>query len=68
MRCYLKRELITGTRRVYHKSAYKCCWRFRQLDHAPGRIERCDNPKIATHILEGIVLDLIRDTMLEPAN
>jgi site-specific DNA recombinase len=66
-RRYLKKELVTGTQRVYHKSAYKCTWRFRQMNHAPGRIERCYNPEIATHMLEGIVLDLIHEVVCDPA-
>jgi DNA invertase Pin-like site-specific DNA recombinase len=65
-RRYYKKELAMGTKRVYHKSAYKCRWRARQLNHAATRIERCYNPEIATHALEGIVLDLFREIVCDP--
>jgi hypothetical protein len=35
--------------------------------HDRSRIERCRNPQISTHILEGKVFELIRETMVDHA-
>jgi hypothetical protein len=35
--------------------------------HDRGRIERCTNSRIGTHILEDKVFEMIRETMLDPA-
>jgi hypothetical protein len=65
-RRYLGRALAGGGKSVHHKSAYRCNWRAAENTHDRQRIERCHNPEIATHILEGAVFDMIRDAMLDP--
>jgi hypothetical protein len=35
--------------------------------HDRTQIERCSNSRIGTHILEGKVLEMIHETMLDPA-
>jgi hypothetical protein len=52
---------------VYHRAAYRCNRRAQENMHDRTRIERCRNPEIGTHILEGKVFELIRETMLSPA-
>jgi hypothetical protein len=41
-------------------------WRVREKQHLLDRITRCHNPEVATHLLEGKVLEMIRDTLLVP--
>jgi hypothetical protein len=57
----------SGKVSVHHQSSYRCIRRAEQNQHVKDRIEQpCDNSSIATHILEGKVCELIRDTMLDP--
>jgi hypothetical protein len=51
---------------VYHHAAYRCNRRARENNHDRTQIERCTNSMISTHILEGQVFDMIRETMLDP--
>ena len=64
---YVTKELVTGVKRVSHKAAYKCNWRVRQLEHDAKLVERCRNPEVATHLLEGKVFEMIRETMFDPS-
>jgi site-specific DNA recombinase len=66
-RRYVAKELVTGVKRVSHKAAYKCNWRVRQLEHDAKLVERCRNPEVATHLLEGKVFEMIRETMFDPS-
>ena len=66
-RRYVTKELVTGVKRVSHKAAYKCNWRVRQLEHDAKLVERCRNPEVATHLLEGKVFEMIRETMFDPS-
>jgi site-specific DNA recombinase len=57
----------SGKISVYHQSSYRCIRRAEQNQHVKNRIEQpCRNSSIATHILEGKVFELIRETMLDP--
>jgi hypothetical protein len=56
----------SGKVSVYHHAAYRCNRRARENNHDRTQIERCRNPEISTHILEGHVLEIIRETMLDP--
>jgi predicted ATPase len=51
---------------VYHHAAYRCNRRARENNHDQTQIERCTNSEISTHILEGHVFEIIRETMLDP--
>jgi hypothetical protein len=51
---------------VYHHAAYRCNRRARQNNHDRTQIERGRNSLISTHILEGQVFEMIRETMLDP--
>jgi site-specific DNA recombinase len=57
----------SGKVSVYHRAAYRCNRMARESVHDRAQIERCSNSRIGTHILEGKVFELIRDTMLDPA-
>jgi hypothetical protein len=63
---YTAKSLVRGTRRVAHKTAYKCNWRVKEKMHLLDRITRCHNPEVATHLLEGKLMEMIRDIMLAP--
>jgi hypothetical protein len=52
---------------VYHQAVYRCNRRARENAHDRTKIVRCRNSEIATHILEGKVFEMIRETMLDPA-
>jgi site-specific DNA recombinase len=67
-RRYTERSLLRGTRRIAHKAAYKCNWRVKEKQHLLDRITRCHNPEVATHLLDGKVMEMIRDTLLVPEN
>jgi hypothetical protein len=56
----------SGTVSVYHHAAYRCNRRARENNHDRTQIERCTNSMISTHILEGQVFEMIRETMLDP--
>jgi hypothetical protein len=56
----------SGTVSVYHHAAYRCNRRARENNHDRTQIERCTNSAISTHILEGHVFEMIRETMLDP--
>jgi hypothetical protein len=51
---------------VYLQAIYHRNRRAAENNHDRSQIERCRNPKIATHILEGNVFEMIRETMLDP--
>jgi site-specific DNA recombinase len=65
-RRYVRKNLVSGKRRIHHKAAYKCNWRAKEGMHSPALIERCRNPEIQTHMLEAKVFELIREVMLDP--
>ena len=65
-RRYHKVRRPSGGASVYHRSVYRCNRRARQYAHDLTEIERCRNSEIGTHILEGKVFDMIRETMLNP--
>jgi site-specific DNA recombinase len=53
---------------VLHSMAYKCNWRFRQQLHSKNsQISRCTNREIKGPLLEGRVLAMVKDVMLDPA-
>jgi hypothetical protein len=56
----------SGKVSVYHHAAYRCNRRARENNHDRTQIERCTNSEISTHILEGQVFEMIRETMLDP--
>jgi hypothetical protein len=56
----------SGAVSVYHHAAYRCNRRARENNHDRTQIERCPNSLISTHILEGQVFEMIRETMLDP--
>jgi hypothetical protein len=56
----------SGAVSVYHHAAYRCNRRARENNHDRAQIERCRNSEISTHILEGHVFEMIRETMLDP--
>jgi DNA invertase Pin-like site-specific DNA recombinase len=52
---------------VRHSVAYKCNWRFRQQLHSSNsQIERCTSREIKGGLLEGRVLAMVKETMLDP--
>jgi len=57
----------SGKISIYHQSSYRCIRRAEQNQHVKNRIEQpCHNSTIATHVLEGKVFEMIRETMLNP--
>jgi hypothetical protein len=66
-RRYHKVVRPSGKVSVYHQAAYRCNRMARENVHDRAQIERCSNSRINTHILEGKVFAMIRDTMLDPA-
>jgi hypothetical protein len=62
------RKLVhpSGKVSVYHHAACRCNRRARENNHDRTQIERCRNSEISTHILEGHVFEMIRETMLDP--
>jgi hypothetical protein len=65
-RRYFGKPLASGIRRVFHKAAYKCNWRVKEKQHVLERLTRCHNPEVATHLLDGKVLEMVRETLLVP--
>ena len=63
-RRYHKVRRPSGRVSVYHRSVYRCNRRARQYAH--DLTQRCRNSEIGTHILEGKVFEMIRETMLDP--
>jgi site-specific DNA recombinase len=57
----------SGKVSVYHQSAYRCSRQSKENMHDRTQFERCGNSEIATHMLEGKVFEMIRETMLDPA-
>jgi hypothetical protein len=51
---------------LYHNSFYRCNGQARSFYHEPSQREQCTNSRIATHILEGKVFELISETMTDP--
>jgi site-specific DNA recombinase len=66
-RRYHKVVQPSGKVSVYHRAIYRCNRQALENMHDRTRIERCSNSRIGTHILEGKVFEMIRDTMLHPA-
>jgi site-specific DNA recombinase len=64
-RRYHKVKQPSGKVSVYHRSVYRCNRQARQYAHDLTQIERCRNANIGTHILEGKVFELIRETMTD---
>jgi site-specific DNA recombinase len=56
----------SGAVSVYHHAAYRCNRRARENNHDRTQIDRCTNSESSTHILEGHVFEMIRETMLDP--
>ena len=65
-RRYHKVRRPSGGVSVYHRSVYRCNRRAWQYAHDRTQVERCRNSEIGTHILEGKVFEMIRETMLDP--
>jgi site-specific DNA recombinase len=58
----------SGKVSVYHQAHYRCIRKAEQNQHHREAVEdRCQNSRVATHILEGKVFDLIQETLLDPA-
>jgi hypothetical protein len=56
-----------GTMCVLHLVSYKCSWSFRGRLHSKNaEVELCDNPQIKAELLEGRVLFMVREIMLDP--
>jgi site-specific DNA recombinase len=66
-RRWQKVALPSGKVSVYHQAAYRYNRRARENNHDRTQIQRCSNSVISTHILEGKVFEMIRETMLDPA-
>jgi hypothetical protein len=66
-RRYHKVVQPSGKVSVYHRSMYRCNRQAKENMHDRTRIERRSNSRIGTHILEGKVFEIIRETMLDPA-
>jgi hypothetical protein len=64
-RRYHKVVQPSGKVSVYHRAVYRCNRQARQYAHDLTQIERCRNANIGTHILEGKVLEMIREVMLD---
>src|SRR5262252_8605148 len=65
-RRYHKVVQPSGKVSVYHRAIYRCNRQALENMHDRTRIERCSNSRIGTHILEGKVFEMIRETMLDP--
>jgi site-specific DNA recombinase len=53
---------------VVHSTAYKCNWRFRQQLHSKSSgVQRCTSRQIKGTLLEGRVLAMVKEVMLDPA-
>lgn len=64
---YGKTALPNGRVSVHHRGQYLCTRMFAEHSHHnPRRIERCHNSRIQTHILDGTIVDTIRDVMFNP--
>ena len=62
-RRYHKVTRPSGKVSLYHNSYYRCNRQARSFYHEPGQREHCGNSRIATHILEGKVFELIAEAM-----
>jgi hypothetical protein len=67
-RRYHKVTRPSGKVSLYHNSYYRCNRQARSFYHEPGQREHCGNSRIATHILEGKVFELIAEAMTDPGN
>jgi site-specific DNA recombinase len=65
-RRYHKVTRPSGKVSLYHNSCYRCNRQAKSFYHEPGQREHCGNSRIATHILEGKVFELIAETMTDP--
>jgi hypothetical protein len=66
-RRYHKVVQPSGKVSVYHRSIYRCNRQAKENMHDRTQIERCTNSRVGTHILEGKVFEMIRETMLDHA-
>jgi hypothetical protein len=62
---YHKVRRPSGKVSLYHNSFYRCNRQAGSFYHEPSQRERCTNARIATHILEGKVFELIAETMTD---
>jgi hypothetical protein len=51
---------------VYHRAAYRCTRRLNDYAHDPAIAAPCHNSMVSTHILDAKIVELIRDTLLDP--
>jgi site-specific DNA recombinase len=65
-RRYHKVRRPSGKVSLYHNSFYRCNRQAGSLYHEPAQRERCTNARIATHILEAKVFELVAETMTDP--
>ncbi len=56
-----------GVKRTYHKVAYRCCNRLRQMSHAKSsEVLRCPSRERSATVLDGQVANIIVEIMLDP--
>jgi site-specific DNA recombinase len=65
-RRYHKVRRQSGKVSLYHNAFYRCNRQAGSFYHEPSQREPCTNARIATHILEGKVFELIAETMIDP--
>src|SRR5215831_3883269 len=65
-RRYVRKQLVTGERRIYHRAAYKCNSGTSRKMHARDNITPCRNLQVATHLLEDAVFEIIQEQMFNP--
>lgn len=57
-----------GIKRTYHKTAYRCSHRLRQMSHAKSsEVPRCPSRERSAPVLDKQIADIIEEIMLEPA-
>jgi site-specific DNA recombinase len=67
------RRWVRSTRKygpvcVIHDRAYKCNWSYQGRLHTKASgIKRCRNPQVRAELIEGKVLEMVKDIMLDPA-
>ena len=65
-RRYFKFVRPSGHISVYHRAAYRCTRRLNDYAHDPAVAAPCHNSMVSTHILDAKIVELIRDTLLDP--
>jgi hypothetical protein len=65
-RRYFKFVRPSGHISVYHRAAYRCTRGLNDYAHDPEVVAPCRNSMVETHILDAKIVDLIRDTLLDP--